>query len=129
SQKGVLRGLHFQKPPHAQSKLVRVLQGEVLDVVVDIRKESPTFGQHFKTRLSAENNQMLYIPARMAHGFLALEENSIFLYKCDNYYHPESEAGIAYNDPELNIDWGLPEADITLSDKDKKLPFLKAITS
>ena len=122
SSKGVLRGLHFQRGEHAQTKLVRVIAGEVLDVVVDMRPESPTYGQHFKTKLSAKNNNMLFIPKGMAHGFLCLSDPTIFTYKCDNYYHPESEGGIIYNDPSLNIDWEFPSDKIILSEKDKNLP-------
>ena len=125
SAKGVLRGLHFQQGEHAQAKLVRVVSGEVLDVVVDLREGSPTYGQHFKTNLSAEDNKMLFIPKGIAHGFLCLQDNTIFTYKCDNYYHPESESGIMYNDPELNIDWEFPSEQIKLSEKDLKLPSFK----
>ena len=125
SAKGVLRGLHFQQGEHAQAKLVRVVSGEVLDVVVDLREGSPTYGQHFKTTLSAEDNKMLFIPKGMAHGFLCLQDNTIFTYKCDNYYNPESESGIMYNDPELNIDWEFPSEQIKLSEKDLQLPAFK----
>ena len=125
SAKGVLRGLHFQFGKHAQAKLVRVTAGEVLDVVVDLRKDSPTFGKHYKTRLSGENNKILFIPKGMAHGFLCLQNDTVFTYKCDNYYHPESEGGIMYNDPDLNIDWELPLDKIILSEKDLHLPAFK----
>jgi dTDP-4-dehydrorhamnose 3,5-epimerase len=125
SNKGVLRGLHFQKGKYSQAKLVRVIQGEVLDVVVDIRKDSPTFGDHFKVRLSEKNQKMLYIPKGLAHGFLALTEHVVFVYKCDQYYNKEAERGIIYNDPDLNIDWEFPDDGIILSDKDKELPALK----
>lgn len=116
SQKGVLRGLHFQTPPHAQSKLVRVIQGSVLDVAVDVRKNSPTYGQHFSIVLSAENKKMFYVPVGFAHGFLTLEDNTIFSYKCGNYYNKASEQGILWNDTSLNIDWGI--IDPILSEKD-----------
>ncbi len=116
SQKGVLRGLHFQAPPHAQSKLVRVIQGSVLDVAVDVRKNSPTYGQHFSIVLSAENKKMFYVPVGFAHGFLTLEDNTIFSYKCGNYYNKASEQGILWNDTTLNIDWGIN--DPILSEKD-----------
>lgn len=116
SQKGVLRGLHFQTPPHAQSKLVRVIQGSVLDVAVDVRKNSPTYGQHFSIVLSAENKKMFYVPVGFAHGFLTLEDNTIFSYKCGNYYNKVSEQGILWNDTTLNIDWGI--SDPILSEKD-----------
>lgn len=106
SKKNVLRGLHFQKPPFAQGKLVRVIKGVVLDVVVDIRKSSKTYGQHFSIVLSAENNMQFFIPPGFAHGFLSLEDETIFSYKCTNYYAPESEATIMWNDPSLNINWG-----------------------
>ena len=125
SAKGVLRGLHFQVGKHAQAKLVRVTAGEVLDVVVDLRKDSPTFGKHYKAMLSGLNNKMLFIPKGMAHGFLCLQDNTVFTYKCDNYYHPESEGGIMYNDPDLNIDWEMPLDKIILSEKDLHLPAFK----
>ena len=128
SHKGVLRGLHYQENPNSQAKLVRVVAGAVLDVVVDIRTESPTFGMHYKVKLSEVNKRILYIPRGMAHGFLALEAQTVFVYKCDNYYHKEAERGIIFNDPDLQIDWEYPEADIILSEKDRKLPALKSIT-
>lgn len=117
---GVVRGLHFQKPPHAQSKLVRVVKGAVLDVVVDIRKGSPTFGQHVAVELSAENHRQVFIPRGFAHGFAVLTEEVIFQYKCDSFYAPESECGIAWDDPDLNIDWKLSSDNIVLSAKDCK---------
>ena len=117
SHKGVLRGLHFQNPPYAQSKLVRVITGSVLDVVVDIRKESPTYGQHFSETLSAHNKTMMYIPTGFAHGFLVLEDNTTFFYKCSNLYNKASEDSILWGDPDLNINWGI--ANPLLSDKDK----------
>lgn len=116
SQKGVLRGLHFQTQPHAQSKLVRVIQGSVLDVAVDVRKNSPTYGEHFSIVLSAENKKMFFVPIGFAHGFLTLEDNTIFSYKCGNYYNKASEQGILWNDTTLNIDWGIN--DPILSEKD-----------
>ena len=124
SKYGVLRGLHFQKPPHAQSKLVRVVKGKVLDVAVDIRKGSPTFGQHVATILSEENKRQLFVPRGFAHGFVVLSNDTIFQYKCDNYYAPQSEGAIAYNDPALNIDWQIDELAIQLSDKDMHNPLL-----
>lgn len=119
SRYGVLRGLHFQKGRHSQSKLVRVVSGRVLDVAVDIRRGSPTFGQHFACELSGENHRQFFIPRGFAHGFAVLSEEAVFQYKCDNFYEPASEGAIAWNDPALGIDWGLPEADILLSEKDK----------
>ncbi|NLI73112.1 MAG: dTDP-4-dehydrorhamnose 3,5-epimerase [Bacteroidales bacterium] len=124
SKYGVLRGLHFQKTPHAQSKLVRVVQGRVLDVAVDIRKGSPTFGKHVAVELSDENKRQLFISRGFAHGFVVLSETVLFQYKCDNYYAPKSEAGIAWNDPALGIDWKISEKDILLSEKDKINPLL-----
>lgn len=120
SRYGVLRGLHFQKPPHAQAKLVRVVKGKVLDIAVDIRKGSPTFGHHVSTELSGENKRQLFIPRGFAHGFAVLSEEVVFQYKCDRYYVPHSEGGILWNDPALGIDWKLPAEDVILSEKDKK---------
>lgn len=117
SQKDVLRGLHFQKPPYAQGKLVRVITGSVLDVVVDLRKESPTYGKHFKHILSSENKVQLYIPKGFAHGFLVLENNTIFNYKCTNYYNKEAEASLLWNDETLNIDWNIEKPIISSKDK------------
>jgi len=125
SSYGVLRGLHYQNAPYAQAKLVRVVQGKVLDVVVDIRKDSPTYGQHFSLEISAENKMQLLIPRGFAHGFVVLSETCEFLYKCDNTYDKASEGGIAYNDPSLNIDWMISEKDVILSDKDKENPTLE----
>ena len=125
SDYGVLRGLHFQKPPYAQSKLVRVIKGAVLDVVVDLRRNSSSFGKHFIIELNEENKIQLFIPRGFAHGFVVLKNETIFQYKCDNYYHPESEGGIVWNDPELNIDWQINPNELILSDKDKKLPDFK----
>ena len=119
SHYGVLRGLHFQKGRYSQSKLVRVVSGRVLDVAVDIRRGSPTFGQHVACELSGENHRQFFIPRGFAHGFAVLSEEAVFQYKCDNFYEPASEGAIAWNDPALGIDWGLPEADILLSEKDK----------
>jgi dTDP-4-dehydrorhamnose 3,5-epimerase len=116
SAAGVLRGLHFQKPPNAQAKLVRVVKGSVLDIALDLRKNSPTYGQHFKILLSAENKTQFFIPAGFAHGFLALENDTIFSYKCSNYYFPQSEGCILWNDSDLNIDWGINNP--LVSDKD-----------
>ena len=120
SRYGVLRGLHFQKPPHAQAKLMRMIKGKVLDIAVDIRKGSPTFGHHVSTELSGENKRQLFIPRGFAHGFAVLSDEVVFQYKCDNYYVPHSEGGILWNDPALGIDWKLPEEDVILSEKDKK---------
>ena len=121
---GVVRGLHFQRPPHAQSKLVRVVKGRVLDVVVDIRKGSPTFGKHIAVELSAENHRQLFIPRGFAHGYSVLSEEALLEYKCDNYYAPASEGAILWNDPALAIDWQLPTKRVILSDKDLKNPAL-----
>lgn len=125
---GVVRGLHFQKPPHAQSKLVRVVQGKVLDIAVDIRKGSPTFGKHVMVELSAENKRQFFIPRGFAHGFSVLSKEAIFQYKCDNYYAPESEGALAWDDPDLGIDWKIPTAQVILSEKDKHHPLLKDST-
>jgi dTDP-4-dehydrorhamnose 3,5-epimerase len=127
STKGVLRGLHFQRGDAAQAKLVRVLQGAVLDVVVDIRKGSPTFGQHLSIELSDTSHTQLFIPRGFAHGFLVLSDTAVFFYKCDNYYDKESEAGIMFNDPSLHIDWKLPSKELILSDKDCNNPLLQEI--
>jgi dTDP-4-dehydrorhamnose 3,5-epimerase len=121
SSYGVLRGLHFQKGEHAQAKLVRVLEGEVLDVAVDIRPESGTYLQHVAIKLSAENKRQLFVPRGFAHGMVVLSERVEFFYKCDNFYHKASEGGIIYNDPKLNIDWIVKEEELVLSDKDNKL--------
>jgi dTDP-4-dehydrorhamnose 3,5-epimerase len=128
SSRGVFRGLHYQLPPHAQTKLVRVIQGRVLDVAVDIRKGSPTFGQHVAVELSAENKKQLLVPRGFAHGFLVLEDDTVFAYKVDNYYSPECDRGIAYNDPDIHIDWGIATEDLKLSDKDKVQPKLHETT-
>lgn len=121
---GVLRGLHYQIPPYAQAKLVRVLEGEVLDVVVDLREHSETYGQSYSIRLSAENKKQLFVPRGFAHGYVVLSETAIFAYKVDNYYSKESEGGLIYNDPKLQIDWEINLKDAVLSDKDKILPAL-----
>ena len=119
SQRGVLRGLHLQKGEFAQAKLVRGVKGKVLDVAVDFRKDSPTFGKHFSIELSEENNKQLFVPRGFLHGFSTLEDNTIFSYKCDNYYQPDAEDGVIYNDEDLNIDWGIPLDEVILSIKDK----------
>ncbi len=128
SSYGVLRGLHFQKPPFAQSKLVRVVKGKVLDVAVDLRKGSPTFGQYESVVLSEENKRQFFIPQGFAHGFAVLSEEAIFQYKCDNYYAPQSEGSVRWNDPTIAIDWQLLEKDIILSAKDEKAPLLSQLT-
>ena len=127
SKRGVLRGLHFQRAPYEQAKLVRVVQGRVLDVAVDIRPESPTFGKYVMTELSGENHRQMFIPKGFAHGYVVLEDDTVFQYKCDEYYHPEYEGGIAWNDPQIGIEWGIPEREIILSDKDRKHPILKEL--
>ena len=127
SKKGVLRGLHFQLPPFAQSKLVRVIEGEVLDITVDIRQGSPTFGKHISQILSSSNRYQLFIPRGFAHGFVVLSDWAIFSYKVDNYYSYNSEAGIAFDDPSLGIDWKLSPDQLLLSDKDLKQPILEKI--
>ena len=125
SSYGVLRGLHFQKPPFCQSKLVRCIKGSVLDVAVDIRKGSPTFGQYVAVELTEENHLQLFIERGFAHGFSVLSDEVVFQYKCDNFYAPQSEGAIAWNDPALNIDWRLPTEKVILSEKDKHHPLLK----
>ncbi len=122
SQKGVLRGLHFQKTPFEQAKLVRCIKGKVLDAAVDIRKNSKTYGQYIAVELSEENKKQLFIPRGFAHGFVVLSEDAIFTYKVDNIYKPDYESGIIWNDKDLNIDWQLNENEVVLSEKDKKLP-------
>lgn len=121
SKKGVLRGLHFQTGKYSQAKLVQVISGKVIDVVVDLRKESLTYGKHIKTILSSKERNMIFIPKGMAHGFISLEE-TIFTYKCNNYYNKNSESGIIYNDPNLNIDWEFDKKKIIVSNKDLLLP-------
>ena len=122
---GVVRGLHFQKGEHAQAKLVRAAVGSVLDVAVDLRKGSPTFGHSFSVELSDENHLMLFIPRGFAHGFSVLSEHAVFQYKCDNFYCPDAEGALAWNDPELAIDWQIPDSDVLLSGKDQNHPLLK----
>ena len=128
SRYGVLRGLHFQLPPFAQSKLVRVVSGRVLDVAVDIRRGSPTFGRSVAVELTGENKRQLFIPRGFAHGFSVLSEEALFQYKCDNFYAPQCEGAIAWNDPALGIDWRLKPEDTILSEKDKKHPFLAEVS-
>jgi len=123
SSKGVLRGLHFQKPPFEQAKLVRCIEGEVLDVAVDIRKNSKTYGEHVAVLLSGENKRQLFVPRGFAHGFLVLSDSATFAYKVDNTYAPEFDAGIRWNDKELNIQWGMEDSEVMVSEKDAKLPF------
>ncbi|MDO3383587.1 dTDP-4-dehydrorhamnose 3,5-epimerase [Gilvimarinus algae] len=125
SARGVLRGLHYQQAPYAQSKLVRVVSGDVIDVAVDIRIGSPTFGQHVCARLNSDNKHQLFVPRGFAHGFIVLSETAIFTYKVDNPYAPEHDRGISYSDPALAIDWQLPKEQIQTSDKDGALPTLK----
>jgi dTDP-4-dehydrorhamnose 3,5-epimerase len=129
SIKGVLRGLHFQKPPFAQTKLVRVLSGLILDVVVDIRKDEPTFGEYFSIELSSENKKQLLVPSGFAHGFIVLSEQAEVFYKVDEYYNAQADAGLLFNDPALNIDWKLPVQEFILSEKDKKHPLLAELGS
>ncbi len=129
SSYGVLRGLHYQKPPFSQSKLVRVTKGVVLDVAVDLRKGSPTYGQHVAVELTAENHRQLFIPRGFAHGFAVLSEEAVFQYKCDNFYTPQEEGAVAWDDPALAIDWQLPADAVLLSEKDRKhLPLAEAGT-
>jgi dTDP-4-dehydrorhamnose 3,5-epimerase len=123
SAKGVLRGLHYQTGEFAQAKLVRVIEGEVLDVAVDLREDSDTYGQWLSIRLSAENKKQLFVPRGFAHGYVVLSETAEFAYKCDNFYHKRHESGIIYNDPTLNIDWEISGIELIISDKDKTLPF------
>jgi dTDP-4-dehydrorhamnose 3,5-epimerase len=127
SSRGVLRGLHFQKPPYAQAKLVRVAAGSALDVIVDIRPDSATYGQYMSRELDAQRCNVLYVPTGFAHGFVAFEDHTLFLYKCSNYYHPDSEGGLHWNDPTLNIDWQVTDPNV--SDKDQVLPFFDSFKS
>jgi len=127
STRGVLRGLHFQKPPFHQSKLVRCIEGIVLDVAVDFRKGSPTYGKHVAVELSGENKLQLFVPRGFAHGFVVLSDSATFAYKVDNWYAPESDAGILWNDPTLNIDWKIPDDEVKLSQKDQKLKSFLAL--
>lgn len=125
SSYGVVRGLHFQRPPFTQAKLVCCTQGKVLDVAVDLRHESKTFGQWYAVELTGENHRQFFIPRGFAHGFSVLSDTATFTYKCDNLYHPEADGGLLLSDPDLNIDWRIPECDRILSDKDKKHPLFK----
>ena len=129
SHYGVMRGLHFQRPPFAQSKLIRCVRGAVLDVAVDIRKGSPTYGQHVSVELSAENHRQFFLPKGFAHGFSVLSPEVIFQYKCDDYYHPESEGALAWDDPDLAIDRGLPADKVLLSEKDKHHPAFRSFST
>ena len=129
SHYGVLRGLHFQNPPYTQSKLVRVIQGKVVDVAVDIRKGSPTYGKHVAVELTGENHRQFFIPKGFAHGFVVLSDTALFQYKCDEFYHPEAEGAIMWNDPDLAIEWPVKAEDIELSEKDKHHLFLKDFDS
>ena len=129
SKRGTLRGLHYQNPPFAQTKLVRVLQGEIIDVAVDIRRASPTYGQHFAIKLSAENKKQLLIPHGFAHGFSVISETAVVLYKCDQFYNKASEGGIRFDDPSLYIDWGMDLAAAIVSDKDLVLPGIEGCNS
>lgn len=122
SQRGTLRGLHYQNPPYAQTKLVRVLQGEIMDVAVDLRKDSPTYGQHFGIRLTAENKKQLLVPQGFAHGFSVLSDTAVVMYKCDQFYNKASEGGIRFDDPTLHIEWGMDLKDAIVSEKDLVLP-------
>ncbi len=124
---GVVRGLHFQRPPHAQAKLVRVVSGRVLDVAVDLREGSPTYGRHVAVELSGENHRQVFIPKGFAHGFSVLSEEAVFQYKCDDYYAPETEGAVAWDDPDIAIDWRVPADDMILSEKDKKHPRLSEL--
>ena len=126
---GVLRGLHFQKPPYAQAKLVRCVRGRVLDVAVDIRKGSPTFGKYIAAEISEDNHRMFFIPRGFAHGFSVLSDTAVFQYKCDNYYAPDSEGALQWNDKDLNINWLLPESKVILSEKDKHHTLFKDFES
>ena len=127
SSYGVVRGLHFQRPPYTQSKLVRVVKGAVLDVAVDIRKGSPTFGRHVAVELTEENHRQVFIPRGFAHGFVVLSDEAVFQYKCDNFYAPQSEGAIAWDDPDLGIDWRIPADELVLSPKDLSNPLLKDV--
>jgi len=129
SVKGVLRGLHFQNPPYHQAKLVRCIEGRVMDVAVDIRKGSPTYGMHVAVELSGENKKQLFVPRGFAHGFSVLSETAVFAYKVDNTYAPEYDFGIRWNDKDLAINWGLEEQEVTLSEKDKNLTYFSDLNS
>jgi dTDP-4-dehydrorhamnose 3,5-epimerase len=125
SSRGVLRGLHFQLPPYNQAKLVRCIEGEVLDIAVDLRKDSPTFKRYVSVKLSSENKKQLFVPRGFAHGFVVLSETAIFSYKVDNWYAPQHDSGIIWNDQEIGVDWQIPDSEVLLSDKDKALKPLK----
>lgn len=129
SSRGVVRGLHFQRPPYAQAKLVRCIKGRVLDVAVDLRKDSPTFGKYVAVELTEDNNRQFFVPRGFAHGFSVLSEEAVFQYKCDNYYAPQADGGINLNDPALGIEWGIALEDRILSEKDTNLPNLNDIES
>ena len=129
SKKGTLRGLHYQNPPYAQTKLVRVLQGQIIDVAVDLRKDSATYGQSFSIKLTAENKKQLLVPQGFAHGFSVISETAVVLYKCDQYYHKASEGGIRFDDAQLNIDWGMDLKEAIVSEKDLVLPAFKNCNS
>lgn len=129
SIRGVMRGLHFQRPPFTQAKLVRCVKGRVLDVAVDIRKGSPTYGRHVAVELSEDNHRQFFVPRGFAHGFAVLSDVAVFQYKCDNYYHPEADGGISISDDSLDIDWQIDNADAILSEKDTKHPLLKDFDS
>ncbi|PTS96365.1 dTDP-4-dehydrorhamnose 3,5-epimerase, partial [Flavobacterium sp. HMWF030] len=124
SKKGTLRGLHYQNPPFAQTKLIRVLDGEIIDIVVDLRKDSPTYRKSFRILLSAGNKKQLLVPQGFAHGFSVISQTALVLYKCDQFYNKESEGGIKFNDPSLNIDWGMNLNEAIVSEKDQILPFI-----
>lgn len=126
---GVLRGLHFQRAPHAQAKLVRAVRGSILDVVADVRRESPHFGRWISVELSGENKRQIFVPRGYAHGFVTLSDEALVAYKCDDFYHPAAEDGVRYDDDTLVIDWRVPVKDISLSEKDARLPFLRQRTS
>lgn|SRR5574344_1323708 len=129
SSYGVLRGLHFQNPPYAQSKLVRVIEGKVMDVAVDLRSDSPTYGRYVNCMLTGENHRQFFIPKGFAHGFVVLSETALFQYKCDNFYHPEAEGALMWNDPQIGISWPVPQEYILLSEKDRHHGFLKDFKS
>ena len=129
SHYGVLRGLHFQLPPYTQSKLVRVVKGRVLDIAVDIRKNSPTYGKWVSCELTEDNHRQFFVPKGMAHGFCVLSKEAVFQYKCDDFYHPEAEGGIAWDDPDIAVQWPIPAENISLSERDKNHPIFKEFTS
>ncbi|MFH6937367.1 dTDP-4-dehydrorhamnose 3,5-epimerase [Flavobacterium sp. FlaQc-30] len=129
SKKGTLRGLHYQNPPFAQTKLIRVLEGEIIDVVVDLRKDSSTYGKSFNVLLSAENKKQLLVPQGFAHGFSVISETASIMYKCDQFYNKDAEGGIKYDDPSLNIDWGISLDEAIVSEKDQILPFIENCSS